>query len=135
MPRKSKYTCGSFEFFEDDRGFYYLRTTEGEDIKAEDVVGVNDWIAAHTEGERKPLLIELAYGSTIAHDVQSFLAKGENRFSTADAILISTFAHKLSATFYLRHYKPKLPTRIFSDVFAALDWLDAQRNASGSEID
>lgn len=135
MPRKNKYICGSFEFFEDDRGFYYLRTAEGEDIKAEDVVGANDWVAAHTKGEQKPLLIELAYGSTIADDVQSFLAKGENRFSTADAILISTFAHKLAATFYLRHYKPKLPTRIFSDVFAALDWLEAQRNVSGSEAD
>lgn len=133
MCRRNKYRCNAFEFFEDERGFYYMRTAEGEDIKAEDVVGVNDWIAINTKGERKPLLIELAYGSTIADGVQSFLAKGENRFSTADAILISSFAHKLMATFYLRHYKPKLPTRIFNDVFAALDWLESQRNSAPKE--
>jgi len=89
-------------------------------------VRLNDWVTASLKGEQKPMLIELAYGSTISAGVQSFLAENEHRYSTADAILINTFAHKLMATFYLRHYKPRLPTRVFSDVFQALDWIELQ---------
>jgi len=121
-----KYTSKEFEFYEDGRGFYYLRTAEGEDITEEAVVRLNDWVTASLKGEQKPMLIELAYGSTISAGVQSFLAENEHRYSTADAILINTFAHKLMATFYLRHYKPRLPTRVFSDVFQALDWIELQ---------
>ncbi len=127
MAKKKKFICGTFEFFEDARGFYYLRTYEGEDLTDEDVVGLHDWITAETKGERKPLLIELAYGSTISSGVQAFFAENSNRYSTADAILISTFAHKLLATFYLRHYKPETPTRVFNDVFTALEWLEQQK--------
>lgn len=135
MAKPKKYISREFEFYEDERGFYYLRTAEGEDITEDAVVRLNDWLAVNskqTNGERKPMLIELAYGSTISAGVQSFLAESEHRLSTADAILINTFAHKLMATFYLRHYKPRLPTRVFSDVFQALDWIDQQRKRQGT---
>ncbi|MCA1750630.1 MAG: hypothetical protein ABR572_01205 [Cryomorphaceae bacterium] len=131
MAKPKKYISREIEFYEDDRGFYYLRTAEGEDITEEAVVRLNDWLAVHRadlKEDRKPMLIELAYGSTISAGVQSFLADSEHRLSTADAILINTFAHKLMATFYLRHYKPQLPTRVFSDVFQALDWIEKQIN-------
>jgi hypothetical protein len=129
MAQRKKFKNRALEFFEDERGFYYLRTAEGEDLTEEDVAGLSNWISIETAAERKPLLIELSYGSTISPGVQAFFAESINRYSTADAILISTFAHKLMSTFYLRHHKPKLPTRVFNDVFEALAWLDSQRTS------
>lgn len=129
MARPKKYQSSSFEFYEDTRGFYYLRTYEGEEVEATHMEGLTEWIEKETRAVKQPLLMELSYGSTIADGVQAFIAGHSERFSTADAILISTFAHKLMATFYLRHYKPKLPTRVFNDVFQALDWIDRQKAA------
>jgi len=129
MDKPKKYQGRSFEFYEDARGFYYLRLKEGEDLVDEDVVELHDWITMQGSRERKPLLIELAFGSTISPGVQAFFSENNQRYSTADAILISTFAHKLMATFYLRHYKPVIPTRVFQDVFDALDWLGSQNQS------
>lgn len=133
MGRTNKFQGRSFEFSEDARGFYYLRMAEGEDLLEEDVVDLNDWIQANCLGARKPLLFELAYGTTLSPGVQAYFSENRDRFSTADAILISTFAHKLMATFYLRYYKPQLPTRVFNDVFEALDWIEKQ-NAEGQSV-
>ncbi len=133
MPKPKKFKNSALEFYEDARGFYYLRTQEGEDLTEEDVEGLSEWIEQETSCERKPLLVELSYGSTITPGVQSFLSTNPHRYSTADAILISTFAHKLTVTFYLRHYKPSIPTRVFNDVFDALEWIEQQVKLGGDQ--
>ncbi len=132
MDKPKKYQTRSFEFYEDARGFYYLRMKEGEDLVDEDVADLTNWIEMESSGERKPLLIEMAYGSTVSTSVQAYFSENTHRFSTADAILINTFAHKLLATFYMRHFKPKLPTKIFQDVFEALEWINQHKSATGN---
>ncbi len=129
MPRPKKFRNGAIEFCEDDRGFYYLRIFEGEDVSEEDLSSLMTWVQSETSAASKPMLIELSYGSTISPSVQKHFASDVERFSSADAILISTFAHKLMATFYLRHYKPLRPTRVFNDVFDALEWIEEMRHA------
>lgn len=127
MGKLKKFDGRSFEFYEDTRGFYYLKVKEGEDVIEQDVAMLNAWIEDEGSGERKPLLVELAYGSTISSEVQQYLSDNTHRYSTADAILIQTFAHKLLATFYIRHFKPKIPTRVFQDVFEALEWISNRK--------
>lgn len=46
-----------------------------------------------------------------------------NLFTTADALVISSLAHKLLANFYLKYNKPVKPTRIFNQQEKALKWL------------
>jgi hypothetical protein len=128
MSKVNKFIGRSFEFYEDARGFYYLKVKEGEDVVEQDVLMLNNWIEEEGSGERKPLLLELAYGSTISSEVQRYLSDNTHRYSTADAILIQTFAHKLLATFYMRHFKPKIPTKVFQDVFEALEWIKTQND-------
>lgn len=116
-----------FEFHRDDRGFYYLRLNEGEEFMPEDISIINSFIIDKHDGAHLPFLIELGYGSTVSTDVQEYLTNGENRHSTADAILISTFAHKLISKFYLRRYKPAKPTKVFNTIFEALEWIEKQK--------
>lgn len=123
MPRIEKLHTPSFVFYPDDRGFYYMKLLEGEEVSLDDISQIREFISEKNEGERRPMLIELGYGSTIAEGVYEYMALNENRFSQADALLISTFAHKITTTYYLRHFKPQRPTRVFNDVFDALKWL------------
>jgi len=127
MGKSVKLTTKSFRFHPDDRGFYYMKLNEGEEVDLEDISKIYDFISDKCQGEKRPVLIELGYGSSLAEGVYEYMAHNENRFSKADAILISTFAHKIATTFYLRHFKPQRPTRVFNDVFDALAWMDKQR--------
>ena len=103
-----------------------MKLNEGEEVTLDDISQIRKFITDKNEGQRRPVLIELGYGSTIADGVYEYMALNENRFSNADALLISTFAHKISTTFYLRHFKPQRPTRVFQDVFDALNWMEKQ---------
>lgn len=127
MARIEKLHTPSFTFHPDSRGFYYMKLKEGEQVSLEDISQILQFIKDKSESERRPVLIELGYGSSMAQGVYEFMAHNENRFSTADAILISTFAHKISTTFYLRHFKPQRATRVFNDVFDALAWIEKQK--------
>jgi hypothetical protein len=126
MPRIEKLHTPSFVFYPDDRGFYYMKLNEGEQVSLDDISQVRQFIKDKNNSEMRPVLIELGYGSTLAEGVYEYMALNENRFSKADALLISTFAHKIATTFYLRHFKPQRPTRVFNDVFDALAWLKKQ---------
>lgn len=124
---KQRLKDNNFEFYLDDRRFYYLRLKEGEEFNVTDIKNINVFILDNFEALRKPFLIEFGYGSTISEGVQEYLINSVNRFSSADAILISTYAHQLIAKFYIRHYKPTKPTKIFDNIFEALEWIEKQK--------
>lgn len=127
MAKIEKLNTPSFTFHSDQRGFYYMKLKEGEQVSLEDISQIILFIKDKNEGVRQPVLIELGYGSSLTEGVYEFMAHNTSRFSTADAILISTFAHKIATTFYLRHYKPQRTTRVFNDVFDALAWMEKQQ--------
>lgn len=132
MSRPKKLIGSSYEFYLDERQFYYLRLFDGEDFTINNLDEIRSFIKKDYNEERYPFLIELAYGTTVDDDVQKYLAEGNDRYSKADAILISTFAHKLLTKFYKRHFKPGRPTKVFQDVFDALDWIALQNTRATS---
>ena len=46
-----------------------------------------------------------------------------NHYTYVDAIVISNFAQKLVADFYLKFNKPPMPTKIFKSREKALEWI------------
>lgn len=46
-----------------------------------------------------------------------------NNYTFVDAIVISNFAQKLIADFYLKFNKPPMPTKIFKSKEKALEWI------------
>lgn len=46
-----------------------------------------------------------------------------NNYTFVDAIVISNFAQKLVADFYLKFNKPPMPTKIFKSKEKALEWI------------
>ncbi len=126
MSRPKKLDGDAFQFYLDERKFYYLKLKDGEEFTLESIREIKDFVQEHHKSQIMPFLIELGFGATVSEGVQEYLANGKERFSSADAILISTFAHRLITKFYKRHYKPTRPTKVFQDVFDALDWMADQ---------
>lgn len=63
--------------------------------------------------------------SDVDLDVRAWAAKDSgNKYTVADAIVISSFAQKILADFYLKSNKPEKPTRIFSNVESAVQWIE-----------
>ncbi|HKL03012.1 MAG TPA: hypothetical protein VJ911_05025 [Cryomorphaceae bacterium] len=126
MPRPKKLDGDAFQFYLDERAFYYLKLKEGEEFSTDHLKEIVDFVQGEHESQKLPFLIELGFGATVSEGVQEHLANGKERYSIADAILISTFAHRLITKFYKRHFKPTRPTKVFQDVFEALDWIAHQ---------
>lgn len=131
MPRPKKLDGDAFQFYLDERAFYYLKLKEGEEFSTDHLKEIAVFVRAEHDSQKLPFLIELGFGATVSEGVQEHLAERKGRYSTADAILISTFAHRLITKFYKRHYNPEVPTKVFQDVFDALDWIANQNSLPG----
>ena len=46
-----------------------------------------------------------------------------NNYTHADALVISNLAQKIIANFYVKINKPKMPTKIFTSVEQAFEWI------------
>lgn len=125
MGNSNKLRKDAFEFYKDERNFYYLKLAPGADFSISYLEDIKTYIEDVYSGQVLPFLIELGYQTNVSARVQAHLSKTKYRYSSADAILISTFAHKTMVNFYTRHFKPE-KTRVFNDVFDALDWIEKQ---------
>lgn len=132
MPVGGKLKRDAFEFYKDQRDFYYLKIAPGRDFSIPYLEEIKDFILDKHGGQVLPFLIELGYRTNVSARVLAYMSKSKYRFSSGDAILISTFDHKNLVNFYVRHFKP-VKTRVFSDVFDALDWIENQERVSVSQ--
>lgn len=46
-----------------------------------------------------------------------------NKYTFVDAVVISNFAQKIIANFYIKFNKPKMPTKVFTSTEKALEWI------------
>lgn len=127
MRSHQKIKADTYEFHLDDRGFYNLKLMTGASFSIKNVSDIRNHIELNCKAGKRPFLIELSYGALMSEEVQSHLSKGEDSYSIADAFLISTFAHKTLTNHYLRFFKPKTETKVFNDVFEALDWIELKK--------
>lgn len=76
-------------------------------------------------GERKYLnLFEFSEGASVDDEARKWAAdENGNRYTIADAMLITSPAQKLVANFYLTYHKPPKPTRFFTKKELAIRWL------------
>lgn len=119
----------TFDLSLDRRGFYSLYIREGEEFTTDDYKLLLSHIQNSFEGKKAPFLVELGYGCTFAEGVLETLTTNSNRFSTADALVIRTYAHKLTVQFYIQHFEPPTPTDVFDTEDEAFEWLQPYLNS------
>jgi hypothetical protein len=75
-------------------------------------------------GRKYPVLIDAGDFANIDPEVRVFSASEEgNLYTVADAIAYHTLPQKLTANFYVAYNKPVVPTRTFSEISEAVQWL------------
>jgi hypothetical protein len=105
-------------------GIIHIAIYQGADIQLNDAVGIVEAMGKVGARKKYPVLIEAGEFSSVDKEVRIFSASEEgNVFTLADAIVYASFAQKLIADFYVKHNKPIVPTKVFSDRATALKWL------------
>lgn len=113
----------TFDLYLDKRGFYHLYIKPGEEFTMTDYIQIYKFLESDFHRKRAPFLIEFGYGCSFAEGIYEVVATGRNRFSTADAFLIETYAHNLIVKYYLKTQNPITPAHIFHSKDDALSWM------------
>lgn len=77
-----------------------------------------------TNGRKVPTLTLPGEFSDATKEALEFIfSSNATEFTSCDAYLVKTLAHKIIGNFYLRLKKPSVPTRLFHDKKTAMKWL------------
>lgn len=105
-------------------GVIHIHLKSGQEIELSDAVFIVEAMGKLSEGKKCPILIDAGEFSSVDKEARIFSAAAEsNLYTLADAIAYCNLAQKLLANFYIKHNKPVVPTRVFSNKEEALDWL------------
>jgi hypothetical protein len=96
-----------------------------EDVDLEAMKKFTEVIKEFGGGKKLKVIIEIASFNTMTEEAKNYSASEESQLYTkANAIVINSFAAKLSANFFIKFNKPARPTRIFNTVDEAVEWLN-----------
>lgn len=107
-----------------DNGIMNVIFADNGYIDLRDITEVMNWMEGVAHGRMFVNLMEGAYNTDLAPEVREFSASSnQNKYTIADAMIISSDAHKLVSNFYIKFNKPVKPTKIFTDRNKAIEWL------------
>jgi hypothetical protein len=96
-----------------------------EDIDLETMKKFTEVLKDLGAGTKLKVLIEIKSFNTMTEEAKKYSASEESqKYTKANAIVINSFAAKLSANFFIKFNKPSRPTRIFNTVDEAIEWLN-----------
>lgn len=106
------------------RGIICGRFLPGVEVELEDAIENVRVTARLTEGKRLPVMVDLRAVRSQSADARAYLAGQEaTRVSLAVALIIRSPVSRMLGNFYLGFNRPEVPTRLFTSVAEAEDWL------------
>jgi hypothetical protein len=106
-------------------GLMQIRVEAGTCSTVPMVKEAHETIGKVGKGQRYPLLIIAEKDSTLDTAAMAYMAKDDsNPYSNAEAIVIYSISQKLLGNFYLSFNRPKKPTKVFTKMEEALQWLE-----------
>lgn len=105
---------GIIQFFYGDNMEYTMAETKA----------LEEAVQEMTKGEIHLSLRIAAKYTSVDTEVMKYLSRGRGTlFTLADAFVIHSVSQRILANFYLNISRPILPTKVFTDVSQAEDWL------------
>ena len=105
-------------------GILHIHLNEQTEIELADAVLIVEAMGKLGGGKKYPVLIDAGEFASVDKEVRIFSASTEsNIYTLADAIAYCSLAQKLIASFYLKHNKPVVPTKVFENKAEAIEWL------------
>ena len=84
--------------------------------------GVRDRLA-YIKGKSYPCLFDITKVKQSTKEARDYMADEGNNLVLASAILVTSPMLRMMANFFISVNKPKNPTRMFTDMASALEWL------------
>lgn len=77
-----------------------------------------------SNGNYRPLFVELGSATRMKRDANKYLSSGESMlFLNATGILVQDEIERFGATMYTKFFKPNIPTKFFTNKDKAIYWL------------
>ncbi len=125
MTEKNYRECDSATFeLRDD--YLYIKYKDGSTVDLSEAKIQSRLILDLCKGKKMPFLINFLDTSVrIDDDSRQFFANfGPHiHLRKAQAIVVNNIQSKLLVNFYIKHHKPKNPTKLFDNLEDALDWV------------
>lgn len=81
-----------------------------------------------TGGKKCAQLTMAGKYSSVSREARDFVATDEAvKYTSCEAYVIQSLAQRILGNFYLKFYTPKVPTRIFTNLEKAEEWLREMR--------
>lgn len=94
------------------------------EITMEFALMVNDRVALLTDGKAVPHLFVACPGLSVTREVREWGgSETAVRYSLSTAIVCNQLAHRIIGNFLIKVQKPPRPTRMFSEMHEAIEWL------------
>ncbi|MBN8701800.1 MAG: hypothetical protein J0M08_01960 [Bacteroidetes bacterium] len=103
----------------------HVTLKEGVNIEKADLVSINKLIFEKISNTKYISMIELGNINLghISKEAFSYQADNEyEQYSIADVFIVKSLGLKLLASFYLATFKPKVPTKVFTNYEDGLAW-------------
>lgn len=118
-------TTGIAEVYVDDEGFVVVKILDKSDIEKKDVEKTGTLINKLTNGEKHYAIkdvrdINLGHVSMKAFQ---YHASNPQNNKYAEAIVLNSVGIRLLANFYIKTFRPKVPTKVFTNFEQAKSWL------------
>jgi len=123
---KEKYRIFDLEKFtveNSPKGWLHVVFKSNTKINLEDAIGVVKYEGILSRGQKRPILHVVEEFVDFDNEVMRYSAGPGTQFSSAEAYVIKSVAHRIVGNFYMRVSKPKVPTKVFNSIEKAEEWL------------
>lgn len=104
-------------------GIYHVEIKRGQKVTMDFVMQGYQFLDEFGGGQYYNIY-EFSSFSDVEPEVRDWAASPTNNsYTLVDAIVISSFPQKILADFYVRFNKPFKPTKIFTSVHSACEWI------------
>jgi hypothetical protein len=92
---------------------------------------INNSIGVLSDGKPALIMMIPQPHTVFDHGAREFSSSDEGlHFTIADAMVVTSMAHKILVSFYLKFNKPKKPSKAFDNEVDAMAWLLSLKNPS-----
>lgn len=104
-------------------GIMHVHMRPGWQLELSDAVEIVEAEGKLGGGGKFPTLHTMDKYITLGEGVREFSAAEGTKYTSAEAYVIKSLSQRILGNFYLKVDKPSVPTRLFTDVDNAIEWL------------
>lgn len=109
--------------FEDDR-VAHLHIKQGHVLETDELKSIFEVIDQAAQGGKFRLLVTAGDNASLSQEAREYASSAQSSdVIVADAVVVQSYSHEMTANFFIRFNKPNRPTKLFKGRDEAYEWL------------